>query len=152
MTKTTTTIMDTIATNQLTKTEYQRRIDAIRLIPTAIRAAIALGLDKDAAIHGANRAVAVITGINVLELFNGKAPKQEQDTPAVPPAPPEKYLTLGEIGAKLNTNWGGAQKRIKALGLIDARNELTEAGWAFFVESKGWSEKVVELLQAMEAV
>lgn len=146
------TLMDTIAINQLTKTEYQRRMDAIRLIPTAIRAAIALGLDKDAAIHGANRAVAVITGINVLELFNGKAPKQEQDTPAVPPAPPEKYLTLGEIGAKLNTNWGGAQKRLKGLGLIDARNELTEAGWAFCVEGRGWSEKVLELLQAMEAV
>lgn len=77
------TLMETVA-NQLTKTEYQRRMDAIRLIPTAIRAAIALDLDKDAAIHGANRAVAVITGINVLELFNGKAPKQDQPAPVAP--------------------------------------------------------------------
>lgn len=144
------TIMETVA-NQLTKTEYQRRMDAIRLIPTAIRAAIALGLDKDAAIHGANRAVAVITGINVLELFNGKAPKQDQPAPVAPPAPPEKYLTLGEVGAKLNTNWGGAQKRLKALGLIDVNNDLTEAGRAFCVDGKGWSEKVLELLQEKEA-
>lgn len=63
------TIAEAIAVNQLTKTEYQRQIDAILLIPQALRAALSLGIDKDAAIQGANSAVTVITGVNVLELF-----------------------------------------------------------------------------------
>lgn len=37
------TITEAIAANQLTKTKYQRQIDAIRLIPQAVRAAPALG-------------------------------------------------------------------------------------------------------------
>jgi hypothetical protein len=134
------TITEAIA-GQLTKTEYERRIDAIKLIPQAIQAAVSLGLDKDAAIQGANRAVAVITGINVLELFQVKAPA---------PVTEEKYLSVGQIGHRMKTNWQTAQKRLCSMGFVDAVGTPTEAGNAFFVDGKGWSEKVVELLQSAE--
>ena len=132
------TIMETIA-NQLTKSEYQRQIDAIRLIPQTLRAALSLGMDKEESIQGANRAVAVITGVNVLELFGGKVAATE-----------EKYLTLGAIGARLKKNWQTARNRLQGIGFLDADYDITEAGRAFYVDNKGWSEKVVELLQEVK--
>lgn len=134
------TITEAIA-GQLTKTEYERQMDAIKLIPQALQAALSLGLDKDESIQGANRAVAVITGINVLELFKEKAPA---------PVTEEKYLTLGALGARMKTNWQTAQKRLRALGFIDSDHAVTQTGRAFFVEGKGWSEKVIELLQEVK--
>lgn len=133
------TITGAIAANQITKTEYQRQIDAIRLIPQALRAALALGLDKDAAVQGAVRALAVITGVNVLELFDGEVAATE-----------ETYLTLGMLGARLKTNWQTAAKRLQSFGFMDARGLITESGRAFYAENKGWSEKVVELLQEVK--
>lgn len=132
------TITEAIA-GQLTKTEYQRQIDAIRLIPQALRAALSLGMDQDEAIQGANRAVAVITGINVLEIFKAQAPVTE-----------ETYLTLGQIGHRLRTNWQTAQKLLRSIGFIDAEDFLTESGRAFYKEDRGWSEKVIELLQEVK--
>lgn len=132
------TITEAIAANQLTKTEYQRQIDAIRLIPQALRAALSLGIDQDAAINGANRAVAVITGINVLELFDAKVP---------PTVIAEKYLTLGMIGSRMKTNWQTVGKQLRKMGLLNGDLAVTESGRAFYVENKGWSEKVIELLQ-----
>jgi len=133
------TITEAIAANQLTKTEYQRQIDAIRLFPQAVRAALSLGMDKSAAIQGANRAVAVITGINVLELFGGKVAATE-----------EKYLTLGAIGGRLKTNWQVARKRLQDIGFLAADYDITEAGRAFYVDNKGWSENVIELLKEVK--
>ena len=133
------TILETVA-HQLTKTEYERQIDAIKLFPDALRVAQTLGSDKAECIQSANRAVAVITGINVLELFKAKAPA---------PVTEEKYLTLGQLGHRLNTNWQTATKRLEAIGLVDSEG-VTEAGRAFFIVGKGWSEKVIELLQAAE--
>lgn len=132
------TITEAIAANQLTKTEYQRQIDAIRLIPQALRAALSLGMDQDEAIQGANRAVAVITGINVLEIFDAKVP---------PTVIAEKYLTLGMIGSRMKTNWQTVGKQLRKMGLLNGDLAVTESGRAFYVENKGWSEKVIELLQ-----
>lgn len=81
------TITEAIAANQLTKTQYQRQIDAIRLIPQALRAALSLGMDKDEAIQGANSAVTVITGVNVFELFGKQVAATE-----------EQYLTARGAG------------------------------------------------------
>jgi len=134
------TITEAIA-GQLTKTEYERQIDAIKLIPQALQAALSLGLDKDESIHGANRAVAVITGVNVLELFKVKAPASVTS---------EKYLTFGAIGFKLKSNVIGAKQRLRALGFIDSVDAVTQAGSAFYVDGKGWSEKVIELLQEVK--
>lgn len=131
------TITEAIA-GQLTKTEYQRQIDAIRLIPQALRAALSLGMDQDEAIQGANRAVAVITGINVLEIFDAKVP---------PTVIAEKYLTLGMIGSRMKTNWQTVGKQLRKMGLLNGDLAVTESGRAFYVENKGWSEKVIELLQ-----
>jgi hypothetical protein len=130
------TITEAIA-NQLTKSAYERQIDAIRLFPEALRVAESLGRDKAECIESANRAVAVITGVNVRELFKVKAPA---------PVTEEKYLTLGQLGHRLNTNWQTATKRLQAIGVVDEKG-VTEAGRAFFVTGKGWSEKVIELLQ-----
>ena len=132
------TILETVA-HQLTKSEYERQIDAIRLFPDALRVAQTLGSDKAECIQSANRAVAVITGINVLELFKAQAPVTE-----------ETYLTLGQIGHRLRTNWQTAQKLLRSIGFIDAEDFLTESGRAFYVEGKGWSEKVIELLQEVQ--
>jgi len=132
------TITEAIA-SQLTKTEYERQMDAIRLFPDAVRAAASLILPRDEAIQGAVRAVAVITGVNVLELFKAQAPVTE-----------EKYLTLGMIGARLKTNWQTAQKRLRSIGFIDAEDFLTESGRAFYKEDRGWSEQVIELLQEVK--
>lgn len=135
------TITEAIA-GQLTKTEYERQIDAIKLIPQALQAALSLGLDKDESIHGANRAVAVITGVNVLELFKAKASA---------PAAAEKYLTLGQLGHRLNTNWQTVSKLLFRMGFIDDLGVVTKAGLSFFdAERKGWSEKVIELLQEVK--
>ena len=130
------TITEAIAANQLTKSEYQRQIDAIRLIPQALRAALSLGMDKDAAIQGANRAVAVITGVNVLELFSAEVAATE-----------ETYLTLGQLGNRLKTNWQTVQKRLRSIGFVDAGGTPTDAGNAFYIEGKGWSEKVIWIIR-----
>ena len=134
------TITEAIA-SQLTKTEYERQMDAIRLFPDAVRAAASLILPRDEAIQGAVRAVAVITGINVLELFKVKAPSTVTE---------EKYLTLGQIGHRMETNWQTARKRLHAIGLIDDNGVDTESGRSFYVAGKGWSEKVIELLQEVQ--
>lgn len=134
------TITEAIA-GQLTKTEYERQIDAIKLIPQALQAALSLGLDKDESIHGANRAVAVITGVNVLELFKVKAPATVTE---------ETYLTLGQLGHRLRTNFTGAIKRLQAIDFMNADGFITESGIAFYVEGKGWSENVIELLQEVK--
>lgn len=134
------TITEAIA-GQLTKTEYERQIDAIRLFPEAVKAAASLIMQRDEAIQGAVRAVAVITGINVLELFKVKAPSTVTE---------EKYLTLGQIGHRLETNWQTARKRLHAIGLIDDNGVDTESGRSFYVAGKGWSEKVIELLQEVQ--
>ena len=131
------TITEAIA-NQLTKSAYERQMDAIRLFPEALRVAESLGRDKAECIESANRAVAVITGINVLELFKVKVPA---------PATEEKYLTLGQIGHRLKTNWQTAQKRLRRVDLINDDFSVSQSGRAFYVEGKGWSEQVVELLQ-----
>lgn len=138
------TITETIA-NQITKSEYQRQVDAIRLFPQAVRAASSLGMEKDEAVHGAVRAVAVITGVNVTELFHVQRP-----SPIPSSSTNEKYLTLGAIGRMFKTNVTGATKRLRAIGLLDSSNSVTEAGRAFYIDYKGWSEKVIELLQAAE--
>jgi len=134
------TILETVA-HQLTKSEYERQIDAIRLFPEALRLSESLGSDKAECIQSANRAIAVITGVNVLELFKAKAPSTVTE---------EKYLTLGQIGHRLETNWQTARKRLHAIGLIDDNGFDTESGRSFYVAGKGWSEKVIELLQAAE--
>lgn len=134
------TITEAIS-SQLTKTEYERQMDAIRLFPEALRVAESLGRDKAECIQSANRAVAVITGINVLEMFKVKAPDTAKE---------EKYLTLGMLGARLKTNWQTAQKRLRSIGFIDAEDFLTESGRAFYKEDKGWSEKVIDLLQEVK--
>jgi hypothetical protein len=133
------TILETVA-HQLTKTEYERQIDAIRLFPDVLRVAQTLGSDKAECIQSANRAIAVITGVNVLELFKVKAPA---------PVTREKYLTLGMLGARLKTNWQTAQKRLRSIGFV-YENGVTESGRAFYVEGKGWSEQVIELLQEVK--
>ena len=65
------TILETVA-HQLTKSEYERQIDAIKLFPDALRVAESLGRDKSECIQSSNRAISVITGVNVLELFKAK--------------------------------------------------------------------------------
>lgn len=135
------TILETVS-HQLTKTEYERQMDAIRLFPDALRVAESLGRDKAECIQSANRAIAVITGVNVLELYKAKAPT---------PVTEEKYLTLGQLGHRLNTNWQTVSKLLFRMGFIDDLGVVTKAGLSFFdAERKGWSEKVIELLQAAE--
>lgn len=134
------TILETVA-HQLTKSEYERQIDAIRLFPDALRVAQTLGSDKAECIQSANRAVAVITGINVLELFKVKVPDTAKE---------EKYLSVGQIGYMLKTNWQTVSKRLRCIGMLDEYSFLTESGRAFYVEGKGWSEKVIELLQEVK--
>lgn len=134
------TISEAIA-NQITKTEYERQMDALRLFPEAVRAAASLIMQRDEAIQGAVRAVAVITGINVLELFKVKAQA---------PVTEEKYLSVGQIGYRMKTNWQTVEKRLQAIGLMTTSGMLTEPGRAFHVQGKGWSEKVIELLQEVK--
>lgn len=132
------TILETVA-HQLMKSEYERQIDAIKLFPDALRVAESLGRDKAECIQSANRAISVITGVNVFELFKAQVPA---------PVKEEKYLTLGALGARMKTNWQTAQKRLRRLDLINDDFSVSQSGRAFYVENKGWSEKVIELLQA----
>lgn len=68
--------------------------DAFKLVPLVVRAARALGLDKNAAAISANQAVTKLTGTNVLKLLGHQHLEAENQTAL--------YFTPTELGERMN--------------------------------------------------
>lgn len=75
--------------------------DAFKLVPLVVRAARALGLDKNAAAISANQAVTKLTGTNVLKLLGHQHIEAENQT-AMFFTPTELGERLGISGRKFN--------------------------------------------------
>lgn len=76
-------------------------IDAFKLTPIVVRAAKALGLDKNAAAISANQAVAKLTGTNVLKLL-GHQHLEAENQESMFFTPTELGERLGVSGRKFN--------------------------------------------------
>lgn len=76
-------------------------IDAFKLTPLVVRAARALGLDKNAAAISANQAVAKLTGTNVLGLL-GVTHLEAENQKSMAYTPTELGARLGISARKLN--------------------------------------------------
>lgn len=68
--------------------------EAFKMVPLVVRAARALGLDKNAAALSANQAVTKITGTNVMQLLGATHLKAENQE--------SLYFTPTELGERLN--------------------------------------------------
>lgn len=75
--------------------------EAFKLVPLAVRAAKALGLDKNAAAISANQAVAKLTGTNVLKLL-GRTHLDAENQESMFFTPTELGERLGVSGRKFN--------------------------------------------------
>lgn len=76
-------------------------VEAFKLAPLVVRAARAMGLDKNAAAISANQAVAKLTGTNVLQLL-GRQHLDAENQAAIFFTPTELGKRLGVSGRKFN--------------------------------------------------
>ncbi len=130
---------------------------AFKLVPIAVRAARALGLDKNAAAISANQAVAKLTGTNVLQLLDHTHLEAErQDT---------QWFTPTELGQRIGCSARGFNLLLAEAGLQMKRGdvwEVTDAGKEFarlydtgkkhgsgvVITQIKWSQNVLPLLGA----
>lgn len=98
---------------------------AFKMIPAIVRAARALGLDKNAAAISANQAVFRMTGTNVLSLLGSTHldnPEQQQ------------FFTPTELGKRISTSARGLNLLLAESGMQMKRGEaweVTDAGREF---------------------
>lgn len=132
------------------------RVEALGLIPNAVRAARAFGFDKNVAAISANQAVFKITGANVLQLMGQTHLEAErQDT---------QWFTPTELGERIKVSARAFNAQLALAGLqvkASAGWEVTEAGKPFsrlFDTGKSrssgvpvaqikWSPKVLAVLE-----
>ena len=103
-----------------------RTIDALKLAPLVVRAARALGLDKNAAALSANQAVAKLTGTNVLQLLGHQHLEAENQTAL--------YFTPTELGERLGISARKFNMLLAESGLQVKKGE----SWAPLPEAEGF--------------
>jgi len=100
--------------------------DAFKLVPMVVRAARALGLDKNAAAISANQAITKMTGTNVLQLLgHSHLTAEDQDS---------QYFTPTELGKRIGTSARGVNLLLAEAGMQLKRGEVwevTDAGREF---------------------
>ena len=94
----------------------QPLLDALKLTPLAVRAAKALGLDKNAAAISANQLVRKYTSVNVLEaLGQTHLVAEKQDT---------LFFTPSQLGKRIGMSAQKVNQRLASLGLQEKIDEL----------------------------
>ena len=131
-------------------------IEAFKLAPLVVRAARALGLDKNAAAISANQAVAKLTGTNVLKLLGHQHLEAENQT--------AMYFTPTELGDRLGISGRKFNMLLAEAGLQAKKGEhwvpLTTAegfcrimdtgkrhGDGTMTQQVKWSDGVLPLIQ-----
>lgn len=134
--------------------------DAFKLVPLAVRAARALGLDKNAAALSANQAVAKITGTNVLTLM-GRTHLEAENQDSL-------YFTPTELGQRINVSGRKFNMLLAEAGLQAKKGEHWMAlpaaegfyrimdtgkrhGDGTMVQQIKWAENVLALVEKASA-
>ena len=132
-----------------------RDAEAFKLLPLAIRAARALGLDRNVASISANQAVFKITGTNVLSLMDHTHLKAEDQTPYLTPTELGKLVGVSPralnvmlAGAGLQGNASGRwMPTAQAEGLYRTLDTGKRHGDGAMVQQIKWSPQVLAILQ-----
>lgn len=129
--------------------------DAFKLVPLAVRAARALGLDRNAAAISANQAVTKITGTNVMQLLGKTHLESEQQTLFFTPT--ELGDKLGVSGRKFNMLLAEAGLQAKVgdawapLEASDGFCRILDTGKRHgdgtMIQQVKWAENVLSLVQ-----
>ena len=131
-------------------------IEAFKLAPLVVRAARALGLDKNAAAISANQAVTKLTGTNVLKLLGHQHIEAENQT--------AMYFTPTELGERLGISGRKFNMLLAEAGLQAKKGEhwvplTTAEGFCRFMDTGKrhgdgtmiqqikWAENVLALVQ-----
>jgi len=129
--------------------------DAFKLIPTVVRAARALGLDRNAAAISANQVVTKLTGTNVMQLLGHTHVESEQQV---------MFFTPTELGERIGVSGRKFNMLLAEAGLQAKKGEiwvpLTAAegfcrildtgkrhGDGTMVQQLKWAENVLTLIQ-----
>lgn len=129
--------------------------EAFKLVPLAVRAARALGLDKNAAAISANQAVAKLTGTNVMQLLGHTHMEAEQQVMFFTPT--ELGERIGVSGRKFNMLLAEAGLQAKkgevwvpltaAEGFCRVMDTGKRHGDGTMVQQLKWAENVLAILQ-----
>lgn len=135
-------------------------IEAFKLAPLVVRAARALGLDKNAAAISANQAVAKLTGTNVLKLLGHTHLEAENQT-ALHFTPTELGERLGISGRKFNMLLAEAGLQAKkgehwvplaaAEGFYRFMDTSKRHGDGTMIQQIKWAENVLALVEKAAA-
>lgn len=135
-------------------------IEAFKLAPLVVRAARALGLDKNAAAISANQAVAKLTGTNVLKLLGHQHLEAENQT-ALYFTPTELGERLGISGRKFNMLLAEAGLQAKkgehwaplpaAEGFYRFMDTSKRHGDGTMIQQIKWAENVLALIEKAAA-
>ena len=134
--------------------------DAFKLVPLVVRAARALGLDKNAAAISANQAITKITGTNVLQLL-GRQHLEAENQAAL-------YFTPTELGDRMGISGRKFNLLLAEAGLQAKKGEFwtpLEAAEGFFrildtgkrhgdgtmIQQIKWAENVLALVEKASA-
>ncbi len=134
--------------------------DAFKLVPLVVRAARALGLDKNAAAISANQAVTKLTGTNVLKLLGHQHLEADNQT--------AMYFTPTELGERLGISGRKFNMLLAEAGLQAKKGEhwvpLTTAegfcrimdtgkrhGDGTMIQQIKWAENVLALVEKAAA-
>lgn len=88
--------------------------EAFKMVPLVVRAARALGLDKNAAAISANQAVTKLTGTNVMQLLGATHLESEQQV---------MFFTPTELGKRIGVSGRGMNMLLAEAGLQAKRGE-----------------------------
>lgn len=134
--------------------------DAFKLVPLVVRAARALGLDKNAAAISANQAVTKITGTNVLKLLGHQHLEAENQT-ALHFTPTELGERLGISGRKFNMLLAEAGLQAKkgevwvplaaAEGFYRFMDTSKRHGDGTMIQQVKWADNVLALVEKAAA-
>lgn len=131
-------------------------IEALKLAPLVVRAARALGLDKNAAAISANQAVTKLTGTNVLKLL-GHVHLEAENQQSMFFTPSELGMRMGISGRKFNTLLVAAGLQEKqgdhwsplpeADGLFRILDTGKRHGDGTMIQQIKWSEEVLDRIE-----
>ena len=134
--------------------------DAFKLVPVVVRAARALGLDKNAAAISANQAVTKLTGTNVLKLLGHQHLEADNQT-AMYFTPTELGERLGISGRKFNMLLAEAGLQAKkgehwvplaaAEGFYRFMDTSKRHGDGTMIQQVKWAENVLALIEKAAA-
>lgn len=131
-------------------------VDAFKLVPLAVRAARALGMDKNAAALSANQAVAKLTGTNVMSLL-GASHLEAENQKAMFFTPTELGERISVSGRKFNMLLAEAGLQAKkgehwvplaaAEGFVRILDTGKKHGDGTMIQQVKWAENVLALIQ-----